>query len=625
MQMVTQTTYNYFENMLTRLYVTTLSGLALIVICGQLTVQQGLDRRFNDGHLINLACQQRMLAERVGKCALAIDAAISEESLEQYAKEMEVALHDLSQNGEALQFGNSDLQLPDVQMGRNQTVFKQIEPEFQTMLKASRAMLANAEMTKFAPSVGHEQSIFTGQILPAERKFAHGMKEIVDDYQAGSESRIDELQNTELALLLATVLSLLLAGVVIFRPAVNQVKAAIQLLEQAQSRLRTNESRLSAILNSMAEGVIVIGRSGESLLMNEAARLIHSLPPEKDFDARDIDLLARYRFFHGDAVTELEAHELPLHLALAGNDVDQAELFLLPNDKTQKGFWVLGTSRPLRGDNGEIVGALIVLQNITEKKLAEKRFNLFYSAADHELRTPLLAIKESLDAVDWKHANLTPEVKEKVRVGKIEIERLVQLINELLDFPRLEAGTLELEYGKFNIKDMLENAVLQSKNMHDQLHEDSQVSINLASDDVIIEADRARLQLVMQNLITNALSVSEDGIVEVAAHESGESLRLAVVHRGAGRRSNHAAWSQVLALDVPGDVSLGLAVCKRIVEKHGGIMGLDGDERKGSTFWFEVPLMRPKAKIVMSASATAMKAMPPNPQIQTVREPENPS
>ena len=453
------------------------------------------------------------------------------------------------------------------------------------------------------------------------------MKEIVDDYQAGSESRIDELQNTELALLLATVLSLLLAGVVIFRPAIGQVKAAMKLFEQTQGRLRTNESRLSAILNSMAEGVIVIGRGGENLLINEAARIIHSMPSEKDVDAKDMDFFARYRFFHGDAKTELEAHELPLHLALAGNDVDQAEIFLLPNDKSQKGFWVLGTSRPLRGDNGEIVGAVVVVQDITEKKLAEKRFNLFYSAADRELRRPLLAIKESLQSIEGKQADLAPEIKEKIRVGKMETERLVQLINELLDFPRLEAGTLELEYDKFNIKDMLGAAISQAKDLHRQLHENSQISINLSGDDVIMEADRGRMQLVMQNLIANALSAIEDGVVEVAAHESGENLRVAVVDRGLRRRADSIS-TPVVDFDAPGDVSLGLSVCKRIVEKHGGTMGFDGDVEKGSTFWFEVPLTRPRAKILMSATATFMKAMQPTQPNQTYQpksQPEKPS
>jgi signal transduction histidine kinase len=616
MQIVSQTTYGYFENMLTRLYVITLSGIALLVICGQLTVQQGLDRRFNDGHLINLSCQQRMLAERVGKCALAIDASVDQVSIEQYAKEMEVALHDLSQNAEALQFGNSDLQLPDAQMGRNHIVFKQVEPDFQTMLKASRAMLANAELTKYAPAETRAQSTFTTQLLPSERRFAQGMKEIADDYQAGSESRIDELQNTELALLLTTVLSLLLAGVVIFRPAVGQVKAAIQLLEQTQGRLRTNEFRLSAILNSMAEGVIVIGRAGENLLINEAARIIHSMPPEKDFDVKDMDLFARYRFFHGDAKTELESHELPLYLALGGNDVDQAEIFLLPVDKSQKSFWLIATGRPLRGDNGEIVGALVVVQDITEKKLAEKRFNLFYAAADRALRTPLLAIKESLESIDGRQTDLPSEIVEKIRVGKVEIGRLVQLINELLDFPRLEAGTLELEYDKFNIKDMLVDSISQAKDLHNQLHENSQISINLSSDDVIMEADRARLQLVVQNLIANALSAIEDGVVEVAAHESGENLRVAVVDRGSNGRSDDASKS-VLDFDTPGDFSLGLSVRKRIIEKHGGTMGFDGDVKKGSTFWFEVPLTRPKAKILMTASTTAMKAMQPNQSNQS--------
>ncbi|WP_421020060.1 PAS domain S-box protein, partial [Klebsiella pneumoniae] len=77
--------------------------------------------------------------------------------------------------------------------------------------------------------------------------------------------------------------------------------------------------------------------------------------------------------------------------ALAGNEVDQVELFLSPLDKLRQSFWVLVTARPLLNDNNEIVGALVVVQDITEKKVAEKRFNKFYSAADRELRTPLVA------------------------------------------------------------------------------------------------------------------------------------------------------------------------------------------------------------------------------------------
>jgi len=236
----------------------------------------------------------------------------------------------------------------------------------------------------------------------------------------------------------------------------------------------------------------------------------------------------------------------------------------------------------------------------------------FLATMSHEIRTPLNGIVPMLDLL--MHAQLAPNQKELVRTAYTSSQQLLRIVDDILDYSKLEAERLVLESTAFNLRELLDTVLqmmerpAEAKGLRLHLQIDSNVRLP-------VRADPVRLRQVLTNLIGNAVKFTERGTVTVAVRRLSESaarhhLRFEVRDTGIGIEPDaqarlFRAFSQADASTTRlyGGTGLGLAICKRIVELMGGRIGVDSEPRHGSTFWFEVPVLKVQGDITAPDAA----------------------
>ena len=225
----------------------------------------------------------------------------------------------------------------------------------------------------------------------------------------------------------------------------------------------------------------------------------------------------------------------------------------------------------------------------------------FLATMSHEIRTPLNGIVPMLDLL--LHARLLPDQHELVRTAYTSSQQLLRIVDDILDYSKLEANKLELETTNFNLRDLLE-AVMQlmerpaeAKGLRLHLHLDPGVRLPVRGDPV-------RLRQVLTNLISNAVKFTERGSISVTVRRVGETtshhqLRFEVRDTGIGIATDaqgrlfHAfTQADASTTRLYGGTGLGLAICQRIVDLMGGRIGVQSEPGHGATFHFEVPLLK---------------------------------
>lgn len=247
-------------------------------------------------------------------------------------------------------------------------------------------------------------------------------------------------------------------------------------------------------------------------------------------------------------------------------------------------------------DQGAAITHCVCIQtDVSARKEAETQVSEFYSMVSHELRTPLTSIRGSLSIINGGLAGDVPaKCKQLVGVGLSESERLIRLINDILDVRKLEVGKLDLVLESVLASDLVETAITSLSSYAEEAEISLAASIQ---QDAAVICDRDRIMQVLTNLISNAVKFSppqSSTIVEVTA--AAERVRFAVIDSGDGIPTNklNRLFSKFVQLDSSptrkkGGTGLGLAISKSIVEQHGGSIGVESEIGKGSTFWFELP------------------------------------
>jgi signal transduction histidine kinase/DNA-binding response OmpR family regulator/HPt (histidine-containing phosphotransfer) domain-containing protein len=225
----------------------------------------------------------------------------------------------------------------------------------------------------------------------------------------------------------------------------------------------------------------------------------------------------------------------------------------------------------------------------------------FLATMSHEIRTPLNGIVPMLDLL--LHARLLPDQHELVRTAYTSSQQLLRIVDDILDYSKLEANKLDLETTSFNLRDLLE-AVMQlmerpadAKGLRLHLHLDPSVRLPVRGDPV-------RLRQVMTNLISNAVKFTERGAISIYVRRVGETasqhqLRFEIRDTGIGiaKEAQSRLFQAFTQADTSttrlyGGTGLGLAICQRIVTLMGGRIGVDSEPGHGATFHFEIPLLK---------------------------------
>ncbi len=254
---------------------------------------------------------------------------------------------------------------------------------------------------------------------------------------------------------------------------------------------------------------------------------------------------------------------------------------------------------PLVSPANRVQSVIVQGRDITQQLEAERMKQEFTSTLSHELRTPLTSILGSLQLINsGVFGELGNDVAELAQVAERNGQRLLDLINDLLDIERIESGKLTLFSEPLALRTLLQEAV----NLNKAFAERFNVRLELSADlpDVRVNADVKRILQVMTNLISNAAKFSPaGGAVTIELHDLGGEVRVAVNDRGTGIPENFrnrifARFAQADATDTrqKGGTGLGLAICKRLIEMMGGRIGFADRQGGGTMFFFELPKYR---------------------------------
>jgi signal transduction histidine kinase len=251
---------------------------------------------------------------------------------------------------------------------------------------------------------------------------------------------------------------------------------------------------------------------------------------------------------------------------------------------------------PLVNSEGAIVAVIAQGQDVTAQLESERMKKEFTSTLSHELRTPLTSIIGSLQLINsGVLGDVDKDVGELTAVAERNGQRLLDLINDILDIEKIESGKFNLSPEKFALDGLVREALVLNKAFGERFKVSFRTPADLPSREVF--ADRKRILQVMTNLLSNAAKFSpEGGVVDVTLEDIGSHVRFAVHDRGPGipeafrsRIFGRFAQADSTSARQKGGTGLGLAICKRLIELMQGRVGFDDRRGGGSTFWFDLP------------------------------------
>jgi PAS domain S-box-containing protein len=254
------------------------------------------------------------------------------------------------------------------------------------------------------------------------------------------------------------------------------------------------------------------------------------------------------------------------------------------------------TVTPLVNPEGTVIAVIAQGQDVTQQLEAERMKKEFTSTLSHELRTPLTSIIGSLQLINsGVLGDMTQEVAELTAVAERNGQRLLDLINDILDIEKIESGKLTLVTEVFRLGELVREALVLNKAFAERFK--VRFEIHGGSPEGVVHADRKRLLQIMTNLLSNAAKFSpEGGTVEITLEQTALSLRVGVHDRGPGipdafrsRIFGRFAQADSTLTRQKGGTGLGLAISKRLVEMMQGRIGFDSRDGGGTTFWFELP------------------------------------
>ena len=255
------------------------------------------------------------------------------------------------------------------------------------------------------------------------------------------------------------------------------------------------------------------------------------------------------------------------------------------------------TERRLENARNEAENLATRLQEANTKiQEAMESKSRFTSMVSHELRTPLTAIKEGIAIVlDGSAGNINQDQHEFLELAKRDVDRLHRLINDVLDFTKLESGKTTFKMEDVLFRNLILEVVnsLKSVAINRDLFLEHEIDPAL----VVVYCDGDRIQQVITNLLNNAIKFTKRGGVTLQATLEAHQVKVSIKDTGIGIRPEHThklfqRFEQVNSISYrePGSTGLGLAICREIIEEHGGKIWVESDGSTGSKFIFTFPL-----------------------------------
>jgi PAS domain S-box-containing protein len=376
-------------------------------------------------------------------------------------------------------------------------------------------------------------------------------------------------------------------------------------IKQAESAARRNEQRYRFLADNAPDMISRTRLAGEILYISPSSVRVFGYTPEEMLQLNAQDMV------HPDDFERVMAGIFRLI---------EERLTRLPEPlcyrarhKDGRWIWIEANPTLIFDERGEPVEFIDVVRNVTQNKLFEAELDearrraeaaaaakaAFLANMSHELRTPLTSII-GFSRLMGERGDLTSEARHYAQRISDASEALLAIINDVLDFSKLEAGQVELELQPLSVRRLVDETVgliaIQAAAKGLQLH----AELDAGAPELVV-GDIARIRQVLLNFLSNAVKFTEKGAVTVKTSwrrgRGGGRLKLSVMDTGAGiARSNvgrlfeRFSQAEVSINRTHGGTGLGLAISKGIVELMGGKIGVKTRPGQGSTFWFELPM-----------------------------------
>jgi len=347
-----------------------------------------------------------------------------------------------------------------------------------------------------------------------------------------------------------------------------------QDIEDKIRQIETQNQKLTAILNSMIEGVIVVDRSGYIVSINHTIEKIFAISEE---DTKGKLFL--------ETVRNNDISEAINRVLKEGNYVSAELSLVFP---VRRIFQI--NAAPIFY-NQAVSGCLVVIHDITEIRRLETMRRDFVANVSHELKTPLTSIKGFTETLLEGALDDKENSRDFLKIIQDHAERLNSLVNDLLSLSYLESKEIILDKSDLNLNQQLEEVV---SGFRAQLKKRDIDIKNELPADLTVKADTDRIRQVFTNLIDNAIKFNaEKGSIRVFSQELEGEIKITVEDSGMGipAKDIPRIFERFYRVDKArsrslGGTGLGLSIVKHIVELHGGRAGLESSEGLGSKFWF---------------------------------------
>ncbi|MBU1102293.1 cell wall metabolism sensor histidine kinase WalK [Patescibacteria group bacterium] len=369
-----------------------------------------------------------------------------------------------------------------------------------------------------------------------------------------------------------------------FNRMTEDLKKSHVALEEEKTRAEEERDKTLTIINNFTDGLLFFDKENKLLLINPQAEFFLKIKTN-EITGKSFSELTQYSNFK--PFIDLLGREIK---GIFRKEVSIKENLILE----------ISTVPMISGE--EKLGTLVILHDVTREKTIEKLKTEFVSLAAHQLRTPLSAVKWALSLVlDRDLGKINEKQKDTLQQGYQSNERMINLINDLLNVARIEEGRFLFEFSKVSFEELVRQALedfqpfLKIKGIA--------IKIEKPKDDKLeVMVDVEKMKLALQNLIENAVNYSpNNSSVTISLKRDKMDLVSAVKDEGMGIPKNQQ--SRVFSKFFRGDnavkmetegTGLGLFITKNIIESHGGKIWFETQEGKGTTVFFSLPLLTEK-------------------------------
>ncbi|CAH0124743.1 cell wall metabolism sensor histidine kinase WalK [Peribacillus simplex] len=347
-------------------------------------------------------------------------------------------------------------------------------------------------------------------------------------------------------------------------------------LQESQSSTEGERRKLSSVLANMTDGVISTDRRGRVNLINEPAAQLLNVSSETVMNQPIIEVLGLEEEYKFEDLLE------------------ERESIILDYSKKNRPFVLRGNFSVIQKETGFVNGLITVLHDITEQEKIESERREFVANVSHELRTPLTTMRSYLEALAegaWKDEEIAPSF---LSVTQNETERMIRLVNDLLQLSKMDSKDYRLKTGWVNFNKFYDHIIDRFEMTK---NDDITFKRDLPKEAYFVDIDEDKITQVLYNVISNSLKYSpEGGQVTFRVRASDGFIIVSITDQGVGIPKNviDKIFDRFYRVDKArarnlGGTGLGLAIAKEMVVAHGGKIWAESVDGKGTTVFFTLP------------------------------------